>query len=262
MRDFLDDIQANMDAGIGRAQQHARKELPRRFYKNVTVEKIGNGFGIGLDGRFCKTPSGKKTVVPSRELAGILAEEWERQEKVIDAGSMPLVRLVNSAIEGGAEVQEVLRDEVVKFAANDLLLYRAEHPVELVELQNKYWNPVLEKLERHFSIIFETVSGIIHRPQPEKSLAVLKADLVDVDHFVATALVSITGLTGSGLLAFALRHGLVSGEYAWNSAMVDEDFNAERWGRDPEAVLRNEKRQAEFDAALKVLCLLDKIQSS
>ncbi|VAW23063.1 hypothetical protein MNBD_ALPHA11-1307, partial [hydrothermal vent metagenome] len=31
MRDFLDDIQANMDAGIGRAQQHARKELPKRF---------------------------------------------------------------------------------------------------------------------------------------------------------------------------------------------------------------------------------------
>ncbi len=259
MRDFLDDIQANMDAGIGRAQQHARKELPKRFYKNVTVEKSDNGFSIALDGRFCKTPAGKKVEVPSDELAEILSEEWLAQEGVIDARTMPHVRLINSALEGGHEVVADLCDEVVKFAANDLLLYRAENPIELVETQNKYWNPVLENLEKHFSAIFEPVSGIIHRPQPEESLAALKADLENTDYFVATALVSITGLTGSGLLAFALRHNLISDEAGWKNAHVDEDFNAERWGKDPEAILRHEKRRVEFDAALKVLRLLDKI---
>jgi len=259
MRDFLDDIQANMDAGIGRAQQHARKELPKRFYKNVSVEKSGSGFSIALDGRFCKTPAGKKVEVPSNELAEILAKEWLAQESVIDARSMPLVRLVNSALEGGHEVAADLRDEVVKFAANDLLLYRAEHPVELVEIQNKHWNPVLTSLEKHFSVIFEPVSGIIHRPQPEQSLAALNADLANVDYFVATALVSITGLTGSGLLAFALRHNLIADEAGWKCALVDEDFNADRWGKDSEAILRHEKRRVEFDAALKVLRLLDKI---
>ncbi|VAW24839.1 hypothetical protein MNBD_ALPHA11-1714 [hydrothermal vent metagenome] len=259
MRDFLDDIQANMDAGIGRAQQHARKELPKRFYKNVTVEKSDGGFSIALDGRFCKTPAGKKVEVPSNELAEILSKEWLAQEGVIDARTMPLVRLINSALEGGHEVVADLRDEVVKFAANDLLLYRAEDPIELVEIQNKYWNPVLTSLEKHFSVIFEPVSGIIHRPQPEQSLAALNADLANVDYFVATALVSITGLTGSGLLAFALRHNLIADDAGWKSALVDEDFNAERWGKDPEAILRHEKRRVEFDAALKVLRLLDKV---
>jgi len=260
MRDFLDDIQANMDAGIGRAQQHAKKELRKRFYKTVTVEKKDHGFGIALDGRFYKTPGGLPVVVPLKSIGELLALEWEAQQKEIDARTMPVTRLINSAIEGGAKVEVDLRAEIVSFAANDLLLYRAEHPEELVEQQQKQWNPVLERLEKHFSILFEPVSGIIHRAQPEKSLQVLAKDLQSADFFVATCLVSITGLTGSGLLAMALRHNLFDANAAWAVALVDEDYNASQWGRDKEAELRLAKRRVEFDSAIKVLELLESPQ--
>ncbi len=257
MRDFLDDIQAHMDAGIGRARQHARKELPKRFYETVRVEKLDGDFVVTLDGRPCRTP-GKKTVkVPRRELAGLMAMEWEDQQEVIDARTMPVMRLVNSAIEAGREREAELRDEVMKFVASDLLLYRAETPRELVELQERHWDRIIERLEGHFSILFEKIQGIMHRPQPRQSLDVLKGDLANADFLVGTCLASMAGLTGSGLLVFAMRHGLISGEEGWEAALVDENYNSRVWGEDREALLRLEKRRLEFDSALKVLRLLE-----
>ncbi len=259
MRDFLDDIQANMDAGIGRAQQHARKELPKRFYKKVSVENSGNGFGVALDGRLCKTPGRILVEVPSADLAQLLAVEWEAQQDHIDARGMPIVRLVNSAVEGGKAAEAALRDEVVSFANNDLLLYRAQSPKDLIEMQSEHWDEVLGLIEKHFSVIFEPVTGIIHRPQPKESLQAIKNDLQTADFIAATCLVSITGITGSGLLAIALRHQLLSSDSVWRAALIDEEFNAKHWGKDPEAVSRLEKRRTEFDSAIKVLGLVDKI---
>jgi chaperone required for assembly of F1-ATPase len=52
-----------------------------------------------------------------------------------------------------------------------------------------------------------------------------------------------------GLLALAVARGFLSAEAAWQAAHVDEDFQAERWGEDTEAVARREARWREFEAA-------------
>jgi chaperone required for assembly of F1-ATPase len=52
-----------------------------------------------------------------------------------------------------------------------------------------------------------------------------------------------------GLLALAVARGFLSAEAAWQAAHVDEDFQAERWGADAEAVARREARWREFEAA-------------
>ncbi len=256
MRDMLEDAHKHMDDGFGRAQAHARKELPRRFYKRAGIEKRGEGWVVMLDERVTRTPGGQEVRVPSRALAELLAGEWEAQDSRIDATSMPAVRLVNSAVEGGVEAEQGLRDEIIKFAGNDLLLYRAESPRELVALQEERWGGVLDSLTRHFGVMFEPVTGIMHRPQPAQTLERLARDVADLDHFSGTCLVSVTGLTGSGLLALALRHGLVDGETAWSLAHLDEQYNARQWGQDAEALRRENKRRVEFDAAVRVLDLL------
>jgi chaperone required for assembly of F1-ATPase len=60
-------------------------------------------------------------------------------------------------------------------------------------------------------------------------------------------------ITGSGLLALALRHGLLDAEQVWAAAHVDEDHNIELWGEVEEIVERRAKRRAEFDAAVRLL---------
>ena len=59
----------------------------------------------------------------------------------------------------------------------------------------------------------------------------------------------MTTLTGSAVLALAVARGFLSAEAAWQAAHVDEDFQAERWGEDTEAVARRGARWREFEAA-------------
>lgn len=253
MREFLEDAESHRDDGYGRAQHLNKVELPKRFYKAVGVGSAPGGFAVTLDGKTPRTPAQKPVVVPHQALAEVMAEEWAAQGEFIDPRTMPVVRLVNSAIEAGEERHEALRAEIVKYAGNDLLLYRADHPRELVAEQERVWDAALVTLARHFEVAFQPTIGILHQPQPAPTLERLAASLSDTTLFEAVTLNSLTGLTGSGLLAIALRENLMDAEAVWTAAHVDEDHNIRLWGEVHEATERRQKRRMEFDAAVKVL---------
>lgn len=253
MREFIEDAHKHREDGYGRAQAHAKRELPKRFYKETAVSPVDGGFAVTLDGRQTRTPGMKPVVVPVASLATAMAAEWAAQDQFIDPDTMPLVRLVNSAIESGEERVIALREEVVKYAGNDLLLYRADTPQELIAEQERLWDGALVKIARHFGVGFQPTIGIIHQKQPETTLARLEEALEGEGLLVLTALVSITSLTGSGLLALALWHRLLDADEVWLAAHVDEDFNARIWGEDDEAMARRRKRRREFDAAVRML---------
>ncbi|HQZ13732.1 MAG TPA: ATP12 family protein [Devosia sp.] len=253
MRDYLEDADKHRDDGYGRAQHHAKQQLPKRFYKDVGVGTAGDGFAVTLDGRSPRTPGQKPVVVPGEALARAMADEWAAQGEFIDPATMPIVRLVNSAIEGGDERLQAFRDEVLKYAGNDLLLYRADAPRELVAEQEKHWDGALTKLARHFDIGFQPTMGIMHQLQPAPTLAQLGRALADETLIPLVAMVSLTGITGSGLLTLALRHGLMTPDEVWDAAQVDEDHNTRLWGDVTEASERREKRRRDFDAAVRVL---------
>ena len=253
MREFLEDAEAHRSDGYGRAQHLNKVELPKRFNREVGVGTVGDGFAVTLDGKTPRTPGQKPVVVPQQDLALAMATEWAAQVEHIDPAKMPVVRLVNSAIEAGEERHEDLRAEIVKYAGNDLLLYRADHPRELVAEQERVWDAALVLLARHFDVGFQPTIGILHQPQPTPTLDRLSAALADTSLIEAVALNSLTGLTGSGLLSVALRERLMSAEDVWTAAHVDEDHNIRLWGEVHEATERREKRRKEFDAAVKVL---------
>ena len=253
MREFLEDAESHRDDGYGRAQHLNKVELPKRFYKAVGVGSAAGGFAVTLDGKTPRTPAQKPVVVPHQALAEVMAEEWAVQGEFIDPRTMPVVRLVNSAIEAGEERHEALRAEIVRYAGNDLLLYRADHPRELVAEQERVRDAALVTLARHFEVAFQPTIGILHQPQPAPTLERLAASLSDTTLFEAVTLNSLTGLTGSGLLAIALRERLLDAEAVWTAAHVDEDHNIRLWGEVHEATERREKRRMEFDAAVKVL---------
>ena len=254
MRDQLDEIQKHLNDGYGRAQQLDKVELPKRFYKDVGVSPVDGGFVVTLDGRQTRTPGRKhKIIVPSAAIATAMAEEWSAQGEFIDATSMPMVRLVNSAVESGEEMIPAFREEVLKFAAGDLLLYRAEAPQELVTKQEVAWDHALTTLARHFGVSFQPTMGIIHQAQPKTTLDRLAESLGAENLLTLTALVSMTGLTGSGLLSIGLLHELFSPDQVWEAAHVDEDYQIGHWGQDEEAALRRAKRRLEFDTAVAVV---------
>lgn len=254
MRDQLDDIQKHLNDGYGRAQHLNRVELPKRFYTEVAAGPVDGGFVVTLDGRPVRTPGRKlPVIVPAAAIATAMAKEWAGQGEFINPATMPMVRLVNSAIESGEAMIPAFREEVIKFAANDLMLYRAESPRELVSEQEQTWDAALTALARHFGVSFQPTIGIIHQVQPQVTLDRLATALDGEGLLVLTALVSITGLTGSGLLAIGLWHKIFSPDQVWNAAHVDEDFQVAQWGQDEEAAERRAMRRVEFDTAVAVL---------
>jgi chaperone required for assembly of F1-ATPase len=256
MREFMEEVEASRDDGYSRAQAHIKVQLPKRFYKITGIGMVEGGFTVTLDGHATRTPGKVPVVVPVAAIATVMAEEWAGQGEEINAESMPTVRLINSALESGEAAIPLFRDEVVKYAGNDLLLYRAESPRELVALQEQYWDAALVRLARHFGITFQPTIGIIHQAQPSATLVKLAAAIEHDDLLMLTALVSITGITGSGLLAIGLRHQLFSADEVWTAAHVDEDYQMSLWGAVEEAIERRAKRRKEFDAAVAVIEML------
>ena len=253
MREFLDDAHQHREDGYGRAQAHVKQQLPKRFYKDATVAAVEGGFAATLDGRVPKTPGLKQVVMPSAAIAEAVAAEWAAQGEFIDPRTMPMTRLVNSAVEAGEEAMPALREEIVKYAGNDLLLYRADAPAALVKQQEDVWDEALVKLARQFGVSFQPTIGIVHQPQPPATLARLGEALASEALFSLTALNAVTSITGSGLLALALRHRLLDAERVWRAAHVDEDHNIALWGEVEEITVRRAKRRAEFDAAAQLL---------
>lgn len=254
MRDQLEDAHRHQDDGYGRAQHLNRVELPKRFYTTVDVVRGEDGFSVTLDGKQVRTPGHKiPVVVQSIDIAKVMAAEWAAQGEFIDPATMPMVRLINSAVESGDEMVPAFRAEIGKFAGNDLLLYRADSPQELVAEQERLWDGALVKIARHFDVAFQPTIGIIHQKQPDTTLAKLDAALEGQGLHMLTALVSITGLTGSGILSIALLYQLLSADEVWLAAHVDEDHQIRLWGEDEEAMGRRAKRRVEFDIAVKVV---------
>ena len=237
------------------AQANMRPPTLRRFYKRVEVVADGGGFAVRLDGRPVRTPGKRPLVAPSRAIAELIAAEWAAQGETIEPMSMPATRLANSAIDGVADALAETRAEIAKYAAADLVCYRAEAPEALVALQAAAYDPVLAWARDRLGARFVTTVGVAHVAQPEAALAAARAAVeAYADPFAVAALHVMTSLTGSLLIALMTAKGaLTAAGAAWRAAHVDEDFQIGRWGEDDEAKARRAARWRDFEAAAKVL---------
>lgn len=239
---------------VAMARRDLKKSLPKRFWKEVTVTSEEQGFGIALDGRPTRTPSRQALVLPNCALAEAVAQEWREVGEYLDPSLMPLTRIVNSALDGVATTMQPTAAELARFAASDLLCYRAEGPETLVERQIRHWDPVLDWARETHGWRFELAAGVMHVAQPEETLRAIRDHLAEVQSPLRLAALHVaTTLTGSVLLALSLAEGAFGPTAIWNAAHVDEDHQMALWGEDEEALARRAVRHTEFMAAATIL---------
>jgi chaperone required for assembly of F1-ATPase len=237
------------------AKRDLKKALPRRFYKEVRAEQRDGAFVLLLDGRLAKTPGRNPIAVPAFAVAEMLADEWSAQGESIDPASMPLTRIVNSAIDGVAYRLAATVDQIARYAGADIVCYRAAGPMTLVEAQAAAWDSILAFARENFGAHFICTEGAVFVEQPEPARAAVKeaikriANSGQVAPFALAALHVMTTLTGSVLLALAVAHGAHTPAEAWIAAHVDEDFEMRAWGEDAEAVRRRARQWREMEAA-------------
>lgn len=233
-----------------KAQIASARPLPKRFYESVDIV-AEEGFLLHLDGRPVRTPARAIIKVDRQSVADRLAAEWAAQKDVIDPKTMPLTRLVNSAIDGVKQTHALVREEITRFSGTDLICYRADQPECLVARQTAAWDPVVAWAEKTYDCRFILAGGIMHVEQPEATARSV-AHAVDrfSDPLKLAGLHSMTTLMGSCLLALAVAEGGLSGDDAWRAAHIDEDWNIEQWGRDQEAEARRTYRFEEMKVAV------------
>ena len=252
MRDLLNDLSEGLSHPdpARRAQIQMQKPLPKRFYKDVTVEAGEEGHAVLLDGRPVRTPARRPLRLPTAALGDVVAWEWAAQQENIDPSTMPVTRLVNTAIDGIADDPQAVFEDILRFVSNDLLCYRAGDPQGLVQRQTQEWDPVLDWAANSFGARFILIEGIIHQQQPKAAIDALGVALRKYDTPIELAcLHTVTTLTGSGILAIAFAEGAFSLERVWTIAHLEEDWTIEHWGSDEEAQKRRALRHAEIAAA-------------
>jgi len=258
MRDVLNDLEAGRLLSdpdpVRRAQIQMRTPPKKRFYADVAVAPQDSGFVVRLDGKPVRTPGRALLLLPTERAAQLVADEFAAQGETLDLGSMPTYRLVNTAIDGVANDPQAVLEDILRFSSSDLLCYRADAPDSLVRRQNEAWDPVLDWARTALGARFNLAEGVIHVEQPRESIAVLGVHLGQrAEPLRLASLHVMTTLTGSALLALAVDFGELDAEAAWNAAHVDEDFQAEFWGQDADAIARRASRKRDMLAAANLL---------
>ncbi len=240
------------------ARELNARPLPKRFYTSVTVgTREPGGVPLLLDGKVARTPKKLELRLPTLALARAIAGEWAAQDDRVDPARMPLTRLANTAIDGVRGREAMVRADVVKYAASDLVCYRADRPRGLINRQVELWDPVLA-WGAIKGMHFNAATGLMHVAQPPDSLDAVARTVAPIDAFQLTALHTMVTLTGSALLPLGVLEGAWSVERAWEAAHVDEDWQIAEWGEDAEARARRDLRWVEMTAAARLLEALEK----
>ncbi|MDG2242019.1 MAG: ATP12 family protein [Rhodospirillaceae bacterium] len=227
----------------------------KRVYTSVAVVNEAGGFGISLDGRPLHTPGRTKLETSSESLAKVIAKEWDDQVEYFDPTSMPLTKLLNTALDRISPNMEAVVEDLLSYLDTDLLCYRADGPAELVERQNSVWQPILDWLADTHSVILSVGAGLMPLSHLEKSHIQAEKVVSALNTIELTTVQAVAGLTSSLSLGLALVNGKVSGAEVAAAATLDEVWQMEKWGEDQEALDRITNLAGEVRSVEKFLKL-------
>lgn len=233
------------------------------------VEPQEDGFVVLLGRDRLRSPAGRIVVLPSRKLAQAVAAEIRippapatRKGKAVaesglrvDLAAAPLLRLVLSAVDYAALHRDEMVNAIMRFAATDLLCYRADAPEALVARQTLLWQPPLDWVAERFGARLIATRAVAPVAQTAEAMDRLRRAIAAFPVILLPALHQATAATGSAVLALALAEGAFCLEEVGAAAHLDEVFQSEKWGADEEAAARRRAIDAELAAAARLFDL-------
>ncbi|RZV30530.1 MAG: molecular chaperone [Sphingomonadaceae bacterium] len=222
----------------------------KRFWNTVSVEPVDGGWQVMLDGRGVRTQGQRAQIVSQRKLADLLAAEWEDQGEEIDPATFVHRDMADYAIDMIATGEEDIVAKLLVFLETDTLCYRADPDEPLYRRQLEVWEPIVTRFEARENLSIERASGIVHRAQPEPTLATMRTRVAAIEPMAQAALFALTSLSASLIIGLEALEGDEADDTLWDAANLEEDWQVELWGEDAEAAARRAKRRAEFRRAL------------
>ena len=202
-----------------------------------------NWFGITLDGRSVSTPLGSSLSVPSRQLAWMIAAEWDAQEKELKPTQMPLMTLACTALDQTANAMHVYQQQALSYLPTDTLCFWVDAMEErvLYRKQQKAWEKIHTICEQVLGDKPAMTLGVTDSlwltrkakglPHPPKVMQEATALVHSLNAWELTALASITTNCKSILIGLAMLYSnSLTPAQASTASRVEEEFNIDNWG--------------------------------
>jgi chaperone required for assembly of F1-ATPase len=203
-----------------------------------------------------RTPAGGGRAVPNKSLARAIAGEWQAQREEIDPQTMPLTQLASTAIDRVVPDPLPVARELACFVETDLLCYRAESPRALAEEQDARWQPLLDWFSDTYGVGLSVTLGVMPVAQSEAARNRTRVILESCDPWRLTGIGLAVPALGSVVTGLALADGQIDAEEALSVSLLDEAFQADRWGEDTDARRRRDALRRDIQAAAEFLSLL------
>jgi chaperone required for assembly of F1-ATPase len=228
----------------------------KRFYAKASVRPTEDGYAVELDNKPLRTPAKTPLVVRSEALAQAIAEEWLAQGDEIEPAELPLTRLAGTAIDLVTPRRAEVVAEVARYAGTDLVCYRAGHPPELATRQNAAWQPLIDWATLRYDAPLDVTAGVVPIAQAPGTLRAFAAAVAAYPPLELAALHLATAACGSLVVALALIEGRLDVEEAFAVSQLDETFEIELWGEDPEQMQRRAALMDDIALAARLVRLL------
>jgi chaperone required for assembly of F1-ATPase len=213
----------------------------KRVWARAAFVPMDGAFAVQLDGKPVKTPSGKALAVPFQALAAAIAREWDQAPDRFTPDDLPLMQLAVTALERVPANRVELVSQLAWFGLTDLLCYRAAEPPALVSLQHDAWQPWLDWADSALGIPLVFTTGLLPVAQPAGTRLAFETLLASLPDYALAGLGVIAPALGSLVLGLAVLHGALQPEAACELSQLDESWQEQNWGTDPDAANRRQK---------------------
>ena len=221
----------------------------------MSLAILSDDSGFAVTG--IKTPGKNPLIVPSQGLAQAIADEWKGQEKFSSA-KMPMTALAYTAIDRIAPQMEQVVEAMLVFLDTDTLSYRAEKDdAVLLARQIEKWDPLVKWAEKKFGVPIAVTSGIMPVDQSPKLHEAVRKYLQGLSAMHLSVLGVFASLFSSLILAIAVIEHHLDAMQAFVVSRLEEDTQAERWGKEEEAEKRRLRIEEETRSMSRFLSALD-----
>ena len=206
--------------------------------KNIKTDIVQSKKGkylLTINNKSLKTPDGNIIELPSMKLAKILLKDYESSFKSKPLNIVRPIKITNTAIDKIKPNNIFYINEITDNLNNDMICYFANSPVELVDLQNKDWLPLINYMKSSYNIELIYTSKLFSINQKPDSLLKLKNILNEINIFKLSAIYTLSQITKSIIISLALVNNKISAKKAFENSNLEELYQISKWGKDEEA---------------------------
>jgi len=213
-------------------------------------------FAVGVGGKPLFTPEKNPLHVPAKALAEAISAEWQANGKY-NAGKMPLTALAYTAIDRIGSQKDAIVEVLMVYIDTDTLSYRAGASEKLAKQQKELWGPILDWAGQTLGVTWAVTSGVMPLDQSPALHKAIEKYLGSLSAMQLSATCVLSSGFSSLVLALAVLEDHLSAEEAFHLSRLEEESQAEAWGRDKEADVRAERLKSEILDAERFLDLLE-----